>query len=254
MKSNNTERIDKLLVDLGLVSTRARAQAMILAGHVLVNDVPITKAGMMVARDALIRLKEPELKYVSRGALKLKAALEHFQINVQNKLAIDIGASTGGFTEILLENGAKQVQTIDVGTNQLAWKLRSDPRVKVRENVNARYLEPKEFEERFDIMVMDVSFISVRLILPALLPLMHKDSDWIVLYKPQFEVGREWIEPGGIVKDQSVAKQTMQETIEWARSIQLEAVSVMDSPIQGTDGNHEYLIHFRQFFVSSQTV
>jgi len=238
------ERLDKLLVDRGLVSTRARAQAMILAGHVLVNDEPVTKAGSAVAPDAEIRLKEPELKYVSRGALKLKAALDRFQVEVQDRLALDVGASTGGFTEVLLESGAREVHAIDVGTNQLAWKIRSDPRVKVREQYNARHLKYEDFNAIFDLVVMDVSFISVRLILPALAPVTRSGTEHLVLFKPQFEVGREWVGEGGIVQDQDHAREVLKETVEWADGIGLEFRGMTDSPIQGTDGNHEYLVHW----------
>ncbi len=238
------ERIDKLLVDLGLVSTRARAQAMVLAGNVIVNDVPVTKSGTLVAHEAHIRLREPELKYVSRGALKLKGALQQFQVSCDGKIAFDIGSSTGGFTEVLLEEGAKKVFAVDAGTNQLAWKLRSDPRVISRENYNARNLKFEDFQERGSVLVMDVSFISIRLILPALQVILAPQADLVVLFKPQFEVGREWIEEGGIVRDQSHAKQVMSETIEWATAIGLKHLGTIESPIQGTDGNIEYLIHW----------
>lgn len=236
------ERIDKLLVDLGLVSTRARAQAMILAGHVLVNDKPIVKSGETVLVGSDIRLREPELKYVSRGALKLKGALEYFGLKVEGKIGLDVGASTGGFTEVLIESGATRVYAIDVGTNQLAWKIRNDPRVVSRENCNARYLEPKDFPEQPNFMVMDVSFISIKLILPALSRLLATGSPCVVLFKPQFELGREWIGAGGIVKDQAHAQNVLLEMIEWAKDHGFEAGQTIPSPILGTDGNHEYLI------------
>jgi 23S rRNA (cytidine1920-2'-O)/16S rRNA (cytidine1409-2'-O)-methyltransferase len=236
------ERLDKILVDKGLVSTRARAQAMILAGHVLVNDTPVTKAGEKVSDDAELRLREPELKYVSRGALKLKAALQAFQFSADAKVAIDVGASTGGFSEVLLEVGARKIYAIDVGTNQLAWKIRNDPRVISRENVNARYIEAKDFDERPEFLVMDVSFISIKLILPTLATLLLPNSPCVVLFKPQFELGREWIGVGGIVKDQDRAKEALQEMIEWAKAYGYTDAKTIDSPITGTDGNHEYLI------------
>lgn len=238
------ERIDKLLVELGLVSTRARAQAMILAGHVIVNDVPVTKAGERVSPASAIRLREPELKYVSRGALKLKAALENFGVSVDGKIGIDVGASTGGFTEILLEKGAIRVHALDSGSNQLAWKLRNDPRVISQENFNARFLKKEDLKEEPQILVMDVSFISIKLILPAVSSILAKGADLVVLFKPQFEVGREWVGEGGIVKDQVHAKQVRDEVITWAGPLGLEHRGTMDSPIQGTDGNHEYLIHW----------
>ena len=239
------ERIDKLLVDSGLVSTRARAQAMIIAGNVLVDDRPIKKSGEQVDVSAVIRLKEPELKYVSRGALKLKGAIQAFKIIVSGKIAIDVGASTGGFTEILLEEGAEKVYAVDVGTNQLAWKIRSDPRVNARENYNARHLKSEDFDTRFKILVMDVSFISIRLILPAVLQVLEDHADLIVLFKPQFEVGREWVEDGGIVRNQDQAKKVLEETLQWGESCGLQKMGCIDSPIQGTDGNSEYLIHWK---------
>jgi 23S rRNA (cytidine1920-2'-O)/16S rRNA (cytidine1409-2'-O)-methyltransferase len=238
------ERLDKLVVDLGLITTRARAQAMILAGHVLVNETPITKSGEKVSLESVIRLREPELKYVSRGALKLKGAMEHFGLTAKDKVGLDVGSSTGGFSEVLLESGARKIFAIDVGTNQLAWKIRNDPRVISRENCNARYLEPKDFDEVPEIFVMDVSFISIKLILPAVSALLAPGSPCVVLFKPQFELGREWIGEGGIVKDQEHAKQVLQETIEWAKAHHFVDAQVIDSPIQGTDGNHEYLIYW----------
>jgi 23S rRNA (cytidine1920-2'-O)/16S rRNA (cytidine1409-2'-O)-methyltransferase len=239
------ERIDKLLVDLGLVTTRARAQAMIMAGHVLINETPVLKPGEKIEIGANIRLRVPEMKYVSRGALKLIEAIDHFKIPVKERLAIDIGASTGGFTEVLLERGVRSVHAVDVGTNQLAWRLRSDSRVVVHENYNARYFEPRDFPEKFDLLVMDVSFISVRLILPAVIPGLKPGADAVVLYKPQFELGKEWIGEGGIVRDQTRAKEHLQETLKWAGGIGFESMGWTPSPIQGTDGNLEYLFHLR---------
>jgi 23S rRNA (cytidine1920-2'-O)/16S rRNA (cytidine1409-2'-O)-methyltransferase len=238
------ERIDKLLVDQGLVSTRARAQAMIIAGHILVNNVPVTKPGEKILVTSSIRLREAELKYVSRGALKLKAAMDAFKLSVDGRVALDIGASTGGFSEILLEYGAQKIFAIDVGTNQLAWKIRNDPRVISRENCNARYLEPKDFDEVPSFFVMDVSFISIRLILPTVRKLLAPQSPCVVLFKPQFELGREWVGEGGIVKDQEQAKRVLQETLEWAKGEGFIDAQLLDSPIQGTDGNHEYLIRW----------
>ena len=238
------ERIDKLLVDSGLISTRARAQAMILAGHVLVDEVPVTKAGEKIPITSSIRLREPELKYVSRGALKLKAAMEFFKLKALDKVCVDIGASTGGFTEILLESGAKKIYAIDVGTNQLAWKIRSDPKVISWENCNARYLEPKNFDELPHFLVMDVSFISLRLILPSVSTILAPDSPCIVLFKPQFELGREWIGSGGIVTDQKASIKLLHETMEWGSTHGYYDPQYIQSPIHGTDGNQEYLIYW----------
>jgi len=244
-KKDQTERVDKVIVELGLVSTRARAQAMILAGHVLMNDEPVLKPGTLVRKDAQFRLREPELKYVSRGALKLKKALGEFNIIVTGKVALDVGASTGGFSEVLLEAGIEKIHAIDVGTNQLAWKIRSDPKVVSRENYNARYLEYEHFNLFFDFIVMDVSFISIRLILPALNKVMKHGTELIVLFKPQFEVGKEWVQDGGIVRDQELAQSVMNDTIAWVqKEIGLTVKGMIPSPILGTDGNHEYLIHW----------
>lgn len=244
-KKEHTDRIDKILVELGLVSTRARAQAMILAGHVLMNDEPVLKPGTMVKKDAKFRLREPELKYVSRGALKLKKALEDFQIKIEGLIALDVGASTGGFTEVLLEGGVEKVHAIDVGTNQLAWKIRSNPKVISRENYNARNLEFEHFNTYFDLIVMDVSFISIKLILPALQKIMKPGTQLVVLFKPQFEVGKEWVEEGGIVRNQEMAQGVMNDTVSWAeKEVGISVKGMMPSPILGTDGNHEYLIHW----------
>jgi 23S rRNA (cytidine1920-2'-O)/16S rRNA (cytidine1409-2'-O)-methyltransferase len=243
-QNKKTIRLDQHLVESQLVSSLARAQAMILAGHVLVEDVPQTKAGTLISREAKIRLKEAENKYVSRGALKLKAALSQFDVDVTGAIAIDVGSSTGGFTEILLENGAKKVFAIDSGTNQLAWKIRSDPRVIVHENYNARNLNAQDFPEVCDIVVMDVSFISIRLILPAVFSMTTSASHWIVLFKPQFELERDLVGEGGIVRDQNDAKQALAATIEWAQKQGLRCLGHMDSPILGAEGNHEYLIHW----------
>ncbi len=238
------ERLDLILVGRGLATTRARAQAMILAGHVLVNDEPGLKPGDRIEPDAPIRLREPELKYVSRGALKLKAALENFGVDPAGKVAFDVGASTGGFTEILLERGASRVIAVDVGTNQLAWKIRSDPRVVVREQYNARHFRREDFSDTAALLVMDVSFISIRLVLPAVVQGLIRGADLVVLYKPQFELGKEWIGAGGIVTDQSTAREHLQQTLIWALGIGLHSRGTMPSPIQGADGNAEYLIHW----------
>jgi len=244
-KKNHADRLDKLLVEKGLVSTRARAQAMIIAGKVLVNDQPVTKPGSLIKIESEIRMREPELKYVSRGALKLKKALEEFSIETTGKIALDVGSSTGGFTEVLLEGGVTKVHAIDVGTNQLAWKIRSDPRVESKENYNARYLEYEHFNITFDIIVMDVSFISIRLIIPSLMKVSKPGTNLITLFKPQFEVGKEHVQDGGIVRDQELAVRVMEEyAAEVSKQCDLSVKKMIPSPIQGTDGNHEYLIHW----------
>lgn len=218
---------------------------MILAGHVLVNDEPIHKPGTLVSIEAVLRLREPELRYVSRAALKLKKAVEVFELDFKNITAIDVGSSTGGFTEILLEEGAKKVFAVDVGTHQLAWKIRSDSRVVSMENYNARNLDPKDFEILMDVAVMDVSFISIKLILPSLKKILKPGAILVTLFKPQFEVGKEWVEAGGIVKNQEVAQSVMSETVKWAEDhLGFSVKGMIPSPILGTDGNQEYLIYW----------
>ena len=183
------ERADKLLVDRGLADTRSKAQAMILAGEVTSGNQRIEKPGQSVLLDAPLSIKQPP-PFVSRGGIKLAAALEHFGIDVTASCCLDVGASTGGFTDCLLKRGAQKVVALDVGHGQLDWKLRNDPRVEVRERVNARYLHPTDFAERFDFGVADVSFISLTLILPAIIPLLKDGASIVALIKPQFEVGR----------------------------------------------------------------
>jgi 23S rRNA (cytidine1920-2'-O)/16S rRNA (cytidine1409-2'-O)-methyltransferase len=235
-------RLDMLLVERGLAQNRERAQALILAGDVLVAETPAQKSGQLFSRDVLIRLKKSDHPYVSRGALKLIGALEAFPIDPKGKLAIDVGASTGGFTEVLLERGARRVYALDVGYNQLAWKIRTDPRVEVFEKVNARSLPQNFFAELPALLVMDVSFISVKKLLPALLPNVTEEADWVVLIKPQFEVGREKVGKGGIVRDEAARLEAVEDVIREAARLGLKKKGFIDSPIEGTDGNREYLV------------
>lgn len=245
MKSKaNKERLDKLLVARGLAETRAKAQALILAGQVYSNEQRLDKAGLLVANDAPLSIKEP-LPYVSRGGLKLAAALDHFQVEVAGKLCLDIGASTGGFTDCLLQRGAARVFAVDVGHGQLAWKLRQDPRVEVCEGVNARYMRPSSAEKRFDIVVVDVSFISLTKILPIIPPLSDPGAIVITLIKPQFEVGREEVGKGGIVRDEVAQQRVVAEITDFAKSLGLRMIGVIDSPILGADGNREFLACFQ---------
>jgi 23S rRNA (cytidine1920-2'-O)/16S rRNA (cytidine1409-2'-O)-methyltransferase len=237
------ERIDKLLVELGLADSRAKAQALVMAGVVLVNEMRVEKPSQEFLKDARIRVKgqTAESKYVGRGGLKLERALEYFQIRPIEYVCLDIGASTGGFTDCLLQNGAGKVVAVDVGTNQLVWKLRSDPRVEVRENVNARYLTPEEFAEKFDLIVMDVSFISATKIFPVLPALLKRDGKIITLIKPQFEVGRGEVGKGGIVRETEKHEKVINEVNKAAEDFGLKAKEVIDSPILGADGNKEFL-------------
>ena len=238
-------RLDAELVRRDLARSRQQASELIAAGRVRVNRMVATKPATQVEDSAPITVDAPEREWVSRGAHKLLEPLADFGIDVSGRRALDAGASTGGFTEVLLENGVEKVHAIDVGTNQLAWKIRSDPKVISKENYNARYLEHEHFNVFFDIMVMDVSFISIKLILPALQKVMKSGTQLVVLFKPQFEVGKEHVEEGGIVRNQEIAQSTMNETVQWAeKEIGLSVKGMMPSPILGTDGNHEYLIHW----------
>jgi 23S rRNA (cytidine1920-2'-O)/16S rRNA (cytidine1409-2'-O)-methyltransferase len=248
------ERIDKLLVDRGLVSSRNKAQALVMAGAVLVNDQRIEKPSETFPDDAEIRLKgadNPASRYVGRGGLKLEAALSHFGVDVTGFTCIDVGASTGGFTDCLLQHGAAHVVTVDVGHNQLDWKIRNDERVEVNEGVNARFLKPDSFEHRFDLATMDLSFISATKVMPAIVPLLSESGRMIVLIKPQFEVGRGEVGRGGIVRDPEKHSRVIEEVNNSAKSIGLEVSGVMESPIKGADGNTEFLALYRRSTVSS---
>ncbi len=234
------ERLDKLMVIRGLVETRTKAQALILAGQVFSKEQRLEKAGLEVLVDIELTIREP-LPYVSRGGLKLAAALDHFQVDVRDLLCLDIGASTGGFTDCLLQRGARRVVALDVGHGQIDWKLRQDPRVEVRENVNARYLRPDEFSERFDLVVADVSFISLTRILPVVPALIRPGATIINLIKPQFEVGREEVGRGGIVRDEAAQLRVVGEISRFVETLGWRCVGVIDSPIFGADGNREFL-------------
>lgn len=237
------ERLDKLLVARGLAETRAKAQSLILAGQVFSGAERLEKAGHLVHDDVPLAVKEP-MPYVGRGGLKLAAALDHFRIEAAGKLCLDIGASTGGFTDCLLQRGATRVFAVDVGHGQLAWKLRQDPRVEVYENVNARHMRPTDNEKRFEIVVVDVSFISLTKILPVIPPLANSGAIVITLIKPQFEVGREEVGKGGIVRDEAAQQRVVAEIVEFARTYGMRSRGVVDSPILGAEGNREFLACF----------
>jgi len=241
------ERIDKLLVAKGLADSRTKAQAMVMAGVVLVDEQRVDKPSDQFLEDALIRIKDadnPAAKYVGRGGLKLEAALREFQIDVHDFTCLDVGASTGGFTDCLLQHGATRVFAIDVGHNQIDWRLRNDPRVEVREGVNARYLQPEDFPTKFDLIVVDVSFISLTKVIPALAPIMKVDGKMIALIKPQFEVGRGEVGSGGIVRDAVQRERVVQEVIEFAKTLGLSSEGLLESPIHGAEGNVEFLALF----------
>ena len=239
-------RLDAALVDRGLAASRERARACILAGQVRVNGQTVTKAGTPVAADADIRLDVPDHPYVGRGGLKLAHALDAFGIPADGRLALDIGASTGGFTDVLLQRGARRVVALDVGHNQLDWRLRSDPRVVVLERVNARTLTPAALppdSTSFDIVTIDVSFISLRQILPVVPPLLAPDADVVALVKPQFEAGRADVGAGGIVRDPEVQRRVVDEVTAAAAALGLRRVASVESPITGMEGNREFLLH-----------
>jgi 23S rRNA (cytidine1920-2'-O)/16S rRNA (cytidine1409-2'-O)-methyltransferase len=241
-------RLDVALVARGLAASRERAQALILAGQVRVDGQHITKAGAQVGDDADVTLDAPDHPYVGRGGIKLAHALDVFGIDVAGRLALDIGASTGGFTDALLQRGASRVVALDVGHGQLDWKLRADPRVVVVERVNARMLTPDRLPpdaRRFDIVTIDVSFISLRQIVPAIPPLLSADADVIALVKPQFEAGREDVGKGGIVQDSAVHARVIEEVTAAADRIGLSRTALAESPITGMEGNREFLLHLR---------
>lgn len=243
------QRLDKVLVDRGLAASRERAQALILAGKVLVNDQKIDKAGAQVEANASVRLLGDDLKYVSRGGLKLERALGHWHIDVQGKICIDVGASTGGFTDCLLQHGAGRVIAIDTGYGQMDFKLRQDPRVRLLEKTNARYLTPETLGEKADLIVIDVAFISATLVLPpvvnAAFPQRIDDRHGrhvIVLVKPQFEAGREFVGKGGIVRDEGAQVASVEKVKKTLMDLKCVGVDVIESPIRGAEGNREFLL------------
>jgi 23S rRNA (cytidine1920-2'-O)/16S rRNA (cytidine1409-2'-O)-methyltransferase len=255
-------RLDLLLVERGLAASRERARALILAGRVLVSEQKIDKPGTPVEDDAAIRLLGEDQPYVSRGGVKLAAALDHWKIDVTGRACLDVGASTGGFTDCLLQHGATHVTAIDTGFGQIAMKLRNDPRVSLLERTNARFLEPRRFEscslEATDkaeqektllaptSLVLDVSFISATLVLPAVLEAAPSLREAVVLVKPQFEAGREHVGKGGIVRDPEAHKLAVTRVADCVRSLGWEVVETIPSPITGAEGNQEFLLYARR--------
>src|SRR5947207_1266679 len=236
------ERIDKLLVDRGLADSRTKAQALVMAGAVLVDEQLVRKSSEVFSTQAQIRIKEEATsRYVGRGGIKLEAALRHFEIDVSGSVCLDVGASTGGFTDCLLQHGARRVVAVDVGHNQIDWKFRKDPRVEVREGVNARNLKPDDFDEKFDLVTIDVSFISATKIFPAVSAILKSDGRVITLIKPQFEVGKGEVGKGGIVRDPAQHQRVIDEVNAAANLLGLHTRGVIESPITGADGNVEFL-------------
>jgi len=239
-------RLDQLLVERGLAPSRARAQSLILAGSVRVEGALADKAGKAVSADASVEVVVADHPWVSRGGVKLAAALDAFGVSPAGKRCLDVGASTGGFTHVLLERGAAQVVALDVGRGQLDWRLRQDSRVVVKEGVNARYLAREDLPGRFDLVTVDVSFISLRLVLPALVPLLAEGGDLVALVKPQFEAGRTQVAKGGVVRDPEAREQAIEGVLAAARELGLECLARIPSPIAGPAGNVEELAHLRK--------
>jgi 23S rRNA (cytidine1920-2'-O)/16S rRNA (cytidine1409-2'-O)-methyltransferase len=237
------QRLDLLVVERGLAESRQKARALILAGQVLVNGQKADKAGANVDTDASVKLLA-QPRYVGRGGLKLEAALDHFGIAVAGKICLDVGSSTGGFTDCLLQRAAARVYDIDVGTGQLDWKLRNDPRVIVQEQVNARYLTRDQVPEPIALAVCDVSFISITMILPALPGLLAEDAEMVILVKPQFELDRDQVGKGGIIRDPALHHQACQRVEKAVRELGFHT-EIIPSPLLGAEGNQEFLLHAR---------
>lgn len=240
------ERLDKLLVTRGLAASRERARALILAGQVVVDQHTLDKAGAQVALTADIRLKAEDLPYVSRGGLKLAGGLDAFDIPVAGRVALDVGASTGGFTDCLLQRGAQRVYAVDVGYGQLAWQLRQDARVINLERTNIRHLQPGQLPERPDLAVIDASFISLDKVLPPTLALLADRAELVALIKPQFEVGRGAVGKGGVVRDPEQHAEVVDRISALAADLGCAVLGVVQSSILGPKGNREFLIHLRK--------
>jgi 23S rRNA (cytidine1920-2'-O)/16S rRNA (cytidine1409-2'-O)-methyltransferase len=238
------QRLDLILVGRGLVDSREKGQALILAGQVLVDGQKVDKPGHAVAPDSKIELAE-QPRYVGRGGLKLEAALDHFSIHVSGKICLDIGSSTGGFTDCLLQHGAARVYAIDVGTGQLDWKLRNDPRVIVHEQLNARFLSRNEVPEPIDLAVCDVSFISITMILPVLPNLLAKGAGMVILVKPQFELERHQVGKGGIIRDPALHQQACRRVEDAVKQLGFQT-EIIPSPVLGAEGNQEFLLYARR--------
>lgn len=248
-EKKSKSRLDKILVERGFVASRERAQALILAGKVLVEDQKIDKAGAQVEESSAIRLLGEDLKYVSRGGLKLERALEHWNIDVKGKVCLDVGASTGGFTDCLLQHGAAKVIAVDTGYGQLDFKLRQDTRVRLLEKTNARFLSAEQLREIVDFIAMDVSFISATLVLPAVVaaglpaPEQRQSRQIVVLVKPQFESGREFVGKGGIVRDENAQLAAVEKVRVALLGFGVQKTDVIESPILGAEGNREFLLY-----------
>ena len=239
-------RIDKELVDRQLVESRERAQILVMAGHVYVNGQKAIKSSQLIPSEAEIEVRGQECPYVSRGGWKLEAALDGFDIELKGAHCVDLGASTGGFTDLMLQRGAASVASVDVGKGQLHWKLRQDPRVEVREKTNARYLKPEDFSRTFDFLTGDLSFIGLDLILPAAFGLGSPEAVAVFLVKPQFEAGPRQVGKGGVVRDPSVHREVLQRVLARDYGQGFRPTGLLVSPIKGPAGNIEYLVRFER--------
>jgi 23S rRNA (cytidine1920-2'-O)/16S rRNA (cytidine1409-2'-O)-methyltransferase len=241
----NKHRLDLILVAKGLAQSRQRAQAMIMAGKVLVNDRRVDKPGFPVSPDDAVELKGTDIPYVSRGGLKLEAALQNFKLNVTGSLCIDVGASTGGFTDCLLQHGAERVYAVDVGYGQLAWKLRQDPRVIVIERTNVRHMTDETIPAPVDLVTIDVAFISLKIVVPVIIKFLKPDASILALIKPQFEVGKNQVGKGGVVRKPELHQQVIKDLSDFFGSIKLKSQSVYPSPLLGPKGNREFFIFLK---------
>jgi 23S rRNA (cytidine1920-2'-O)/16S rRNA (cytidine1409-2'-O)-methyltransferase len=243
--SAKKHRLDLMLIEKGWFASRQRAQAAIMAGKVFVNDQRVDKPGYSVSSLDTIECKGDVVAYVSRGGLKLEAALQHFSLDVTAAICLDVGASTGGFTDCLLQHGAKRVYAVDVGYGQLAWKVRQNPRVIVMERTNARYLKADALPEHVDLITIDVSFISLKIIVPAVIQFVKPNAPILALIKPQFEVGKGQVGKGGVVRNPQLHEQVIQTLTDYFRSWQLKPESVYPSPLAGSKGNREFFMLLR---------
>ena len=249
------ERLDVLLVNRNLAESREKAKAIIMSGNVFVDGQREDKAGSTFSEEVLIEVKGNPLKYVSRGGLKLEKAIAEYNIKLEGKLCMDVGSSTGGFTDCMLQNGAIKVYSVDVGTNQLAWKLRQDERVVSMEKTNIRYLTPEQIEDKVAFASIDVSFISLTKVLQPVSDLLAEEGEVVALIKPQFEAGREKVGKKGVVRDQKVHIEVIQRVSEYAAAIGFDCIDLNFSPIKGPEGNIEYLLYLRKkIFKNDQEV
>jgi len=240
------ERLDVIMVNNGMVKSRERARALIMEGKVTVNGVPVLKSGTLVSADAEIILKKEDIPYVGRGGLKLKAALDFFHIAPVDKIVMDIGCSTGGFTDCILQENARKVYAIDVGYGQIDWSLRQNPRVSLLEKTNIRYLEKEKISDPVNLILIDVSFISLTKVLPKCLEFLDDEGAVLALIKPQFEVGKGLVEKGGVIKDESKRMDAVEKIRTFAETIGLKSIGIFESPVHGQKGNIEYFIYLRR--------